>query len=95
MATGLDTVEYRGEERSLDSLASMCQSSLFYIRTLKDYMICMAGSRSEVYRYMRYMYRSKVQVKAVDGTSTGWLRISESWRFRPNRHDERRKGTRS
>ena len=77
------------------SLASMCQSSLFYIRTLKDYMIYMAGSRSEVYRYMRYMYRSKLQVKPVNGTSTGWLRTSESWRFRPNRHDERRKGTRS
>ena len=59
------------------------------------YMICMAGSRSEVYRYMRYMYRSKLQVKPVNGTSTGWLRTSESWRFRPNRHDERRKGTRS
>ena len=79
---------------SLVSLASMCQSSLFYIRTLKDYMIYMAGSRSEVYRYMRYMYRSKLQVKPVNGTSTGWLRTSESWRFRPNRHDERRKGTR-
>ena len=49
----------------------MCQSSLFYIRTLKDYMIYMAGSRSEVYRYMRYMYRSKLQVKPVNGTY--WL----------------------
>ena len=29
---------------------------------INDDMIYMAGSRSEVYRYMRYMYRSKLQV---------------------------------